>query len=164
MNAARVNTFTSPLETGSFGAKVQALAGDNLLVKMHLPFIRTPLNLFDQTLQRTPFAPISKAWRDQVAEGGITRDIALAKMGMGTTALTVFGALAANGMITGGGPGRGGTDENLRRSGWRPYSFVFPKPGAQDITRLENPSAAMRSWSAMTRSTSVTKASNPSAR
>lgn len=137
MNAARVNTFTAPLETGSFGARVQSLANDNLLVKMHLPFIRTPLNLFDQTLQRTPFAPISKQWRDDVAAGGITKDLALAKMGMGTTALTVFGALAANGMITGGGPGSGGMDENLKRSGWRPYSFVLPKPGEKDITRLQ---------------------------
>jgi hypothetical protein len=105
---------------------------------MHLPFVRTPLNIVDQTLQRTPFAPISKAWRDDVAAGGIRRDLALAKMATGTTILSAFSVLAASGMITGGGPGKGGTDDNLRRSGWRPYSFVLPAMGAKDVERLQN--------------------------
>lgn len=137
MGAARVNTFTEPLAFGSTGQSLQRLAQNNLAVKMFMPFIRTPINIMGETIQRTPFAPISKTWRDDVAAGGIRRDLALAKAGMGSTALMTFGYMASEGFLTGGGPGKKGTEENLQRSGWQPYSFVLPKPGEKDVQRLE---------------------------
>ena len=118
-------TFSRQL-TGS-AAKIQELAQDNLLGRITLPFVKTPVWVASEGMQHSAFAPMSKQWRQDFAAGGAKRELAMAKWGMGTMIMMGAGSLVADGRMTGGGPG----DQNLRRvyldSGWRPYSFVFQK-------------------------------------
>lgn len=118
-------TFSRKL-TG-LSAQVQELATNNLLGRIMLPFIKAPVWVGSESMQHSPFAFASKQWREDVKAGGAKRELAMAKMGMGSILMLSVGSYVADGRITGGGPG----DNNLRRryyeGGWRPYSFVFNK-------------------------------------
>ena len=91
--------------------------------KIIVPFFKTPANIGLNVVERTPFAPVSSRWRNEIAKGGVYRDMALAKVTMGTGLLVTFGALAADGQITGSGPVRDEEREALMRTGWKPYSI-----------------------------------------
>lgn len=127
MDFARLVTFTKPLAEGSIGRAVQNLTSSNLLAKVVLPFVRTPWNIGLETIKRTPFAPLLGSVRTELMAGGVARDLAIAKMGAGTMVLGSAFGWAAEGRMTGSGPGDKGLRQNLERSGWQPYSFVFPK-------------------------------------
>ena len=92
-------------------------------LKIVVPFFKTPANIGLQVIERTPFAPLSSQWREEVAKGGVYRDMALAKVTLGSAVLATFGALAAEGSITGRGPSRKADRDALLRDGWQPYSF-----------------------------------------
>lgn len=92
-------------------------------LKIIVPFFKTPANIGLQVLERTPFAPLSSQWREEIAKGGVYRDMALAKVTLGSAVLATFGALAAEGKITGSGPVRKEDREALLRTGWQPYSI-----------------------------------------
>lgn len=117
---AAYTTFTRDL--GETGQKVQALASTPI-GRIVLPFVRTPTNIFKFAGERTPLALASRAVREEIAAGGERRALALAKIGLGSMTMAYMGTLAANGLITGGGP----KDKTLRQikmqTGWKPYSF-----------------------------------------
>jgi hypothetical protein len=92
-------------------------------LKVVVPFFKTPANIGLQVIERTPFAPLSSQWREEVAKGGIYRDMALAKVTLGSAFLATFAALSAEGNITGRGPERKADREALMRDGWMPYSI-----------------------------------------
>ena len=116
-------TFSRDLD--GFAASVQKFSNTNVLTKTTLPFVRTPTWLISEGLQYSYFAPLSKQWRKDMAEGGATADLAMAKFGLGSLFMAGATSLAVEGRITGGGP----SDPNLRkaymRDGWRPYSVVL---------------------------------------
>lgn len=117
---AAYTTFTRDL--GETGQKVQALASTPI-GRIVLPFVRTPTNIFKFAGERTPLALASRAVREEIAAGGERRALALAKIGLGSMTMAYMSTLAANGLITGGGP----KDKTLRQikmqTGWKPYSF-----------------------------------------
>ena len=92
-------------------------------LKVVVPFFKTPANIGLQVIERTPFAPLSSQWREEVAKGGIYRDMALAKVTLGSAFLATYAALSAEGSITGRGPERKADREALMRDGWMPYSI-----------------------------------------
>ena len=92
-------------------------------LKIVVPFFKTPANIGLQVIERTPFAPLSSQWREEIAKGGVYRDMALAKVTLGSAMLATFGALAGEGMITGRGPARKADRDALLRDGWQPYSL-----------------------------------------
>ena len=92
-------------------------------LKIVVPFFKTPANIGLQVIERTPFAPLSSQWREEIAKGGVYRDMALAKVTLGSAVLATFGALAGEGMITGRGPARKADRDALLRDGWQPYSL-----------------------------------------
>jgi len=92
-------------------------------LKIVVPFFKTPANIGLQVIERTPFAPLSSQWREEIAKGGVYRDMALAKVTLGSAVLATFGALAAEGSITGRGPERKADRDALLRDGWQPYSL-----------------------------------------
>jgi hypothetical protein len=116
-------TFSRDLD--GFAASVQKFSNTNVLTKTTLPFVRTPTWLISEGLQYSYFAPLSKQWRKDMAEGGATADLAMAKFGLGSMFMAGATSLAVEGRITGGGP----SDPNLRkaymRDGWRPYSITM---------------------------------------
>jgi hypothetical protein len=88
-----------------------------------VPFFKTPANIGLQVIERTPFAPLSSQWREEIAKGGVYRDMALAKVTLGSGVLATFAALAGEGSITGRGPARKADRDALMRDGWQPYSI-----------------------------------------
>jgi hypothetical protein len=120
MNFAQKGTFTAELPPA-----LKSLQGvfNHPALKVVVPFFKTPANIGLQVIERTPFAPLSSQWREEVAKGGIYRDMALAKVTMGSAILATFGAAAAEGAITGRGPGRKADREAAMRDGWMPYSI-----------------------------------------
>jgi hypothetical protein len=92
-------------------------------LKIVVPFFKTPANIGLQVIERTPFAPLSSQWREEIAKGGVYRDMALAKVTLGSAVLATFASLAGEGNISGRGPERKADREALIRDGWQPYSI-----------------------------------------
>ena len=92
-------------------------------LKIVVPFFKTPANIGLQVIERTPFAPLSSQWREEIAKGGVYRDMALAKVTLGSAVLATFAALSGEGSITGRGPARKADRDALTRDGWQPYSI-----------------------------------------
>jgi len=120
-DVARVQTFTNPL--GDSGQKVQQLANSHPALKLVLPFVRTPVNIVKFVGMRSPFAPFAKSFQADMKAGGARRDMALSKMSLGSLLLGLGATMAADGVITGGGPKDKAQRDALRRQGWQPYSM-----------------------------------------
>jgi hypothetical protein len=116
-------TFSRRL-TGASKA-IQDLAQESLIGRINLPFVKSPIWVTSESMQNSMIAPLSSQWRKDMAAGGATRELAMAKWAMGSGIMIGAGSYVADGRITGGGP----ANQNLRAvylaSGWRPYSFVF---------------------------------------
>jgi hypothetical protein len=120
MEFARRGTFTSELPPNL--AALQKFFNHPLL-KIVVPFFKTPANIGLEVVERTPFAPLSSRFRQDLAKGGVYRDMALAKVTLGSALMTTFALMAGEGQITGGGPKRPAQREALERTGWKPYSL-----------------------------------------
>jgi len=121
INASRIQTFTN--ELGPKGQAAQKLFGSIPALRLIAPFIRTPTNIVKFVGVRSPLAPFAKSFRADVAAGGARRDLALARMSMGTL---VFGGamhLALEGHITGKLSESPGVRAAQMRKGLQPYSI-----------------------------------------
>jgi hypothetical protein len=116
-------TFSRKL-TGASKA-IQELAQESLIGRINLPFVKTPIWVTSESMQNSMIAPLSSQWRKDMAAGGATRELAMAKWGMGSGIMIGVGSYVADGRITGGGPGNQNLKSVYLASGWRPYSFVF---------------------------------------
>ncbi|MDP9424033.1 MAG: hypothetical protein M3Q19_14595 [Pseudomonadota bacterium] len=120
-NFARYQTFQS--ELGNFGKDLVHLANRTPITKLVFPFIRTPINLFKYALERSLGAFALQRVRDDFKAGGARRDLAIARVGLGSSLGALTAMWAAQGLVTGGGP----ADNNERRlmlaNGWQPYSI-----------------------------------------
>lgn len=121
MDYARYLTFQNAL--GPHASKISALTQGAPILKLIIPFIRTPTNLLKYSLERSPGAFLLREVRNDIKAGGSRRHLAFAKMALGTGLGLTVTQLAAQGLITGGGP----ADENRKRQlladGWQPYSI-----------------------------------------
>jgi hypothetical protein len=120
MEFARRGTFTGELPPAL--AALQKVFNHPAL-KIAVPFFKTPANIGLEVIERTPFAPLSSRFRDDIGKGGVYRDMALAKVTLGSTLLTTFALMAGEGTITGGGPKRPAQRQAWERTGAKPYSF-----------------------------------------
>ncbi len=119
---SRYLTFQTKL--GGFGQSLTRATETVPALKLVIPFIRTPINLFKYSLERTPVAQLAlKRVRDDYRAGGARRDLAIAKatMGAGLGAAVVMHAAAGN--ISGRGPTDPGKRRMMMADGWQPYSF-----------------------------------------
>lgn len=116
----RYLTFQRPL--GPVMRHVSAMTQNMPVLKLILPFVRTPANLLKFSLERSPAAPLLKEWRMDVKAGGARRDLALARASVGTAVGALVMEMAANGQITGNGPADDDAKHLLRADGWQPYS------------------------------------------
>lgn len=117
---AQYLTFTNTPNQLAQG--LQKITNNYPLLKIVIPFIRTPANIFDMALQHTPLAPLYKSFRADVMAGGARQELALAKMATGSCVMLAVGDLALNGVITGGGPRNYKHRRALEATGWQPYS------------------------------------------
>ena len=122
--AALYATFQTPM--GVSGAKlVQGARELAPPIRFIMPFVQTPANIFKAAwAERSPLGLFSHRIRGELAAGGARRDMALARLTMGTGLATVIGLYASEGKITGYGPSDPKERKLLMDSGWRPYSIV----------------------------------------
>lgn len=122
LDYGRYMTFQRPLGDGLAGG-LSRITQSQPYLKAVLPFVRTPTNLIKFTAERSPLAPMVKEWRRDFAAGGARRDLAIAKVMVGSGIGAVVAELASKGVITGSPP----SDDNRRRmlyaNGWQPYSI-----------------------------------------
>jgi len=115
-------TFNNQL--GPTGQAVLAFADSHPAVRLVLPFIRTPTNIFKYGIERMPGLNLTlRSVREDIAAGGARQDLALAKMALGGMVMGTVGVLAASGTITGAGPHDPNLKRILRDTGWQPYSI-----------------------------------------
>jgi len=122
---ARTVTFTRELEPALQG--VQRLL-QNPLLKMFVPFVRTPTNIALEAMARTPGLNFGspRFWSDYNA-GGVKRDMAMARVTLGSGLIYGAGTYALDGKVTGYGPMRKEDKEALKGTGWQEFSLVFGK-------------------------------------
>jgi hypothetical protein len=133
VNAALKNTFQEPL-TG-IAEKLQDIVdqinipvpktGVSLpLGRVIMPFVKVPANIAKFAYANGPLAALvpSASIKAQLAAGGATRDLAMARMGLGTGVSLIVAPFVLGGRITGRGP----TDPQINRAwqsaGNEPYS------------------------------------------
>lgn len=121
MDFANYATYTNALTGGS--ANFQKMVNKVPGAKFIVPFVRTPVNIFKYTFERTPLGLLSQGIRDDLAAGGARRAGATAKLGMGTSVMMLANDMALNGEITGAGPIDPETRGRLMNAGWKPYSI-----------------------------------------
>lgn len=124
---AQKNTFTNPLAeqegiVAGLGRLTQQAAQNFALVKAIAPFIRTPVNIFKFSGERTPLGFISKDMRTALKTPA-TRAEALAKVSLGSASSAVAVNYVLDGDVTGGGPINPTERRALRQTGWQPYSI-----------------------------------------
>jgi hypothetical protein len=136
---AETGTFTQKLE-GTAGQLQSALTPNSatgFALRTQMPFIATPVNVMGEAVSRTPFAPFTSSFWSAMKQGGKDADMAMTKVGLGSTAIYGFSQMATNGTITGSGPGDKGTRQAMERQGWQPYSFVFDVSNITEDVRQE---------------------------
>ena len=134
---SETGTFTQKL-TGTIGemqASMNPNSATGFALRTQIPFIGTPVNVLGEVVSRTPLAFTTKSFYSNLAAGGKEADMAMTKVGMSTAAMFGFSQMAANGIITGSGPGDKGTRQAMERQGWQPYSVVIDTSGMKEDTR-----------------------------
>jgi hypothetical protein len=120
-NYARYITFQDPM--GRIGRGVMQVTSGAPILKLVVPFVRTPINLLKQTVERSPFAFVLKSWREDVRAGGVRGDLALAKAAVGSGYGLAIALAAQQGNITGAAPTDRAEREALLATGWQPFSL-----------------------------------------
>jgi len=120
IDASRYQTFTNKL--GKAGKSIENVRNNIPFARVIMPFVRTPINIMSFTFERTPLAPLMKSVREEIAAGGARRDLALAKITMGSMVMAVSADLALSGSCTGAGPVDRDQKNIKRITGWQPYS------------------------------------------
>lgn len=127
--AADYLTFTNKLNESEnlfakASGKLQEMAGTAPALRFVVPFIRTPVNIFAFTLERTPLGLFVKSIRNDIFNGsGAERALAIARMSLGSMVMATAYELVMSDLVTGGGPGDRELREAKRRAGWQPYSI-----------------------------------------
>ena len=119
-------TFTRDLEEGLQGA--QKFLKDTPILKIFFPFVKTPTNIMMEAMSRTPFLNlVSPRFLADFNAGGIQRDMAMARVTLGSGIIYGAGSYALDGRVTGYGPMRSEDKAALEGTGWQQFSFVFDK-------------------------------------
>lgn len=121
MGFADYGTYTNALEGGS--EALHTLVNKWPPAKIFVPFVRTPLNIFKFTFERTPLGLMSKSLREDLSAGGARQAAALTKLGMGSSVMMLGLDMSLNGHITGAGPVDPEIRSRLQSNGWQPYSI-----------------------------------------
>lgn len=106
---ARENTFTQPLGGTSGNEQISEFIQDAInkwpILRQINPFVRTPLNLLSYSIQRSPLAPLSGRWRNDIKAGGQVAGEAYARMGASYAFVGLLWDTITSDEITGSGVG-----------------------------------------------------------
>lgn len=120
-NYARYLTFQT--EMGPLGRAILRGTEAFPAARIVVPFVRTPMNLMKTAVERSPFAPVLKEWREDVAAGGARADTAIARVATGTAFGMAIASAAGYGLVTGAAPTDKTERDALLASGWQPFSL-----------------------------------------
>ena len=96
----RVMTFQN--DGGKFTQALQKMSNEQPLLKFAMPFVRTPVNILKYVGHRTPLINrFSKQMQEDIAAGGVRKEMAEARVALGSTLYGLGLMLAANGTVTG---------------------------------------------------------------
>jgi hypothetical protein len=119
---SRYITFQNPL--GPRGSKFQLALRSTPILQLVAPFIRTPANIFTAGIaERSPLALARAQFWRTMKEGGEARDMALARVTMGSFTSGLVATMVAEGRISGAGPSDPEARRILELEGWQPYSI-----------------------------------------
>jgi hypothetical protein len=120
-------SFQAPL--GDIGQSIEHIVRVTPGLKIILPFVRAPTNIFKAGLgKRSPTALLAPSFWADVRKGGRARDIALARIAMGSATAALVANYVLDGTVTGGGPKDQGARLALGATGWQPYSIRVKNP------------------------------------
>jgi len=114
-------TFQS--ELGEAGKGIQHAASRVPGGRVIIPFIRTPTNIIKEFARRSPLAAAMPSTYKALRQGGPARDLAVARLGVGTSLMTWAYFMATDGNITGGGPDKSSKTYAQWRETHEPYSM-----------------------------------------
>jgi hypothetical protein len=116
----------SPLKPGTWGGDFSKFVNSHPAMKMIVPFVRTPTNIFKTMREYTPGVNfLFKEFRDKwVSSDPLVRADARGRFALGGLFWTTAAGLSLAGKITGGGPSDKEQRDSLMATGWRPYSVV----------------------------------------
>lgn len=114
-------TFTK--ELGATGQAAQRFLNSHPMIKVFLPFFRTPTNIMKFVGERTPLGLLSENVRADISRGGATGQLALAKLINGSLIMGAAAVLAQAGLMTGSGPKNRSQRQLWIQDGWQPYSL-----------------------------------------
>lgn len=120
MDKAEYLTFTNA--PNAVAEAVQGLSRKFPVLKLVVPFVRTPANVWDFAFKHSVFAPLYSSVRADIAAGGARATEAISKMATGSMVMAFAADLAERGFITGGGPTSTQERNALKAMGWQPYS------------------------------------------
>jgi hypothetical protein len=119
---AQEATWTQALGYG-YGQSLQRLAAEHPTFRIVMPFIRTPTNIFRDFVAHTPgIANLTKRYKAAIAQGGEAAAIAKGQLATGSMLWITGISLAHSGMLTGAPPKDKKELEQLRATGWQPWS------------------------------------------
>jgi hypothetical protein len=125
---AKYVTFQNTL--GDAGRKAQLAIRAVPALGLVAPYIRTPINIFKAGLfDRSPVAFFTKKFYADLQKGGRTRDMALARVSLGSATAAFVAVQVMEGNISGAGPRNPDARALLWSTGWRPYSIRDPITG-----------------------------------
>lgn len=129
---AREATFTQDLKTNtwignkSIGETFSDAAGRHPVLRGSLlPFVRTPANIIRDAVDHGPTAVLRKQNWDDFMAGGTKRADVVGRIATGSLLWAVAGMMAAEGKITGSGPGDAELTKTKKENGWQPYSYMI---------------------------------------
>ena len=114
-------TFTK--ELGATGQAAQRFLNSHPMIKVFLPFFRTPTNIMKFVGERTPLGLLSENVRADITRGGATGQLAVAKLVNGSLIMGTAAVLAQAGYMTGSGPKNRSQRQLWLNDGWQPYSL-----------------------------------------
>lgn len=133
---ARTATFQNPLEAGTYAGDFQNFVQTHPAMRLIVPFVRTPVNLFKYAWQRTPLLNrFTQEWKADIAAGGDRAAVARAKTQMGMMIYSGGAMLAYQHLITGSGPKNPALRKQWLEAGNQPYSVKVPGVGWMSYRR-----------------------------
>lgn len=119
---AQEATWTQALGYG-YGQSLQRFAAEHPTFRIVMPFIRTPTNIFRDFVAHTPgIANLTRRYKEAIAQGGEAAAIAKGQLATGSMLWITGISLANSGMLTGAPPKDRKELEQLRATGWQPWS------------------------------------------
>ncbi|UWU21087.1 hypothetical protein N2601_17845 [Rhizobium sp. CB3060] len=129
LREANIATFQQDLLPGTFGKNVQNFISNDKtqLVRLILPFVKTPTNVIRYGWKMTPGLNMFQEEYRQMLSGALGQEAkaqAVGQMTMGSLFMGAAAFLGAQGMVTGGGSSNPQFKAQALATGWQPYSIV----------------------------------------